>query len=467
MVKYTRKREGGSYRAPIERLERFRLRICNAHGTITPEYYYIVPDNVFILLPNSCGLPTSTNDVVSESIFFPAEEGAALFMDRFLKGGTRTETGAQFTVYVPGDILPIHVFDFNSMLAWKTDELQFGYVGIFLPGALVNLPFLHHPVAPTGVERNLFKLRWYPTPAGEIYPYIPEGRLDIAQNFCMTIINYLRTAGPHYKEMLKKYKDIHARTITRSDCLQILDKLIPMIPQNTIAPAIVETRQHAYSMYDVVNHCEMKKTDAPLIILMNACRSLQEQEAVDFDTDMTPSKPSMMLIRALSNAVHTDEKATSLNIKQIQAFRDVKGLPSIPFPVMKYDALFTFLSETFIAYNPETDSAYKPLMDLLESFMIMLRDYKPFGIKPRATAYMEENIDRIHAQVTELAATAAATATTAKNVLIKAEKTEAIVRLKRRREALKTTRLQRKSRKENTTNINRELASIKDELDRL
>jgi hypothetical protein len=454
MGKYTRKRKGGSYRAPMDGLSKFHLRICTAHGAVTPEYFYVVPDNVFLLLPNSCGVKTTTDEVISDPIFLPGKEGYEYFMHRFFKEGGRTESGARFTVYVPGDILPVHVFYFLSLLSLK-EKIRFGYTGIFLPGSLNRLPFLHHPVALP--RSNFYALRWVNPNAS-----LPHDN-DIAQNFSMVLLTYLREKGHSYREYLKKYAEFHQTTMSYSDCYRLLNEVIPIIPENLLAPTILQTGQHAYSLYDIVDHCKMsKKTDSPLIILMNACRTLQEREVVDFETDETPSKPSMPLIRTLSAAGHTDDKATSLNMKNIQAFRDTKGLPAMPFSVMKHDALFAFLSQTFTAYNPETDSAYKPLLDLIEPFMIILGEYRPFGEKQRATSYMEANIDRIHARETELAAVAAA----GKNAHNKAEKAETILRLKRRRESLKATRFHSKSKAEKS-NINGKLKIIKEELNTL
>lgn len=460
MGKYTRKRKGGSYRPPMDGLSKFHLRICTAHGAITPEYFYVVPDNVFLLLPNSCGVSTSTNDVISDPLFLPGKEGYEYFMHRFFKEGGRTESGARFTVYVPGDILPVHVFHFLSLLSLK-EKIRFGYTGIFVPGSLSRLPFLHHPVALP--SSNFYALRWVNPTTTESYHVVPHDH-DIAQNFSMVLLKYLREKGHNYREYLKKYAEFHQTTMSYSDCYRLLNEVIPIIPENLLAATIVQTGQHTYSLYDIVDHCVMskKKTDSPLIILMNACRTLQEREVVDFETDETPSKPSMALIRTLSAAGHTDDKATSLNMKNIQAFRDTKGLPAIPFPVMKHDALFAFLSQTFTAYNPETDSAYKPLLDLIEPFMNMLGEYRPFGEKQRATAYMEENIDRIYARAAELAAIAAA----GKNAHNKAEKAETILRLKRRRESLKATRFHTKSKTEKST-INSELKTIREELNTL
>ena len=402
MVRHTRRKKGGSYRTPIRPIDNIHLRILNAHGSISPEYYYIVPDNVYLVLPNECGLSTSEAHVVTQPIFETPEEGMRTFRERFVQDGARTAEGAPFTVYEPGDILPVHVFEFYPFLspyAFLREAIhyaKFGYVGLFEPGSLQHLPFLHDPrvVAGLGPKDNSYQLDWYNPP-----PYAFGTHPLSLQNYCIAVMEYLKTKGSAYKKLLDRYSDVVIYKLTRLECVRMLKTLLPVIPENSMAPTILTTGNYHYSLYDIVEHCVAQRTDAnPMYILINACRSLQESVLGLNEelTVLTTSKPSLSLVRAISSSVHTDDGTAAVNMKTINMLRRKKGLRSYDHSVIKYDQLRTVLGETRSLYTPETDTEYAGLMSKVDGLLGILHAYAPTAFDAVfATKYMVEHIDRI------------------------------------------------------------------------
>jgi len=481
MVKHTRKiknkRNGGSYRTPMNPITDFHLRILTAHGTISPEYYYIVPDNVYLLLPNECGVRTTTAEVVSQSLFQPAEEGVRTFFDRFVKGGSKTAEGAPFTVYEPGDILPMHVFTFDSRLRGvhsfvrkATSDFTFGFVGAFQPGSLEKLPFVDHAVVDgDGIKNNHFLLVWKDMERGydfdtRTYNFYPKFHW-VLQNYCMEVLNYLRTKGETYLEILKPYIGATSGSLTREQCADIFRYIIPVIPENTMASKILATGEYRYSMHDVIAHFSSQIVHSkPLIILMNTCRSLQETETLEVDWNdnvVKKGKPSLALVRTVSNYGHTNDSDVAVNMKAINAFRATKGLSSVNDTVLKYDQMLAILAETYASYNSATDSVSGPLMKKMEPLLDVLGSYAPRPVDAVvATKYMDEHVGRIkaNAEARAIAATAASAAAAAAEGA--AQKARDLAALKRRRDKLKEDIAFLKRGKKNTGELKAELSAV-------
>jgi len=458
-------------------IDEFHLRVLNAHGTISPEYYYIVPDNVYLLMPNTCGVRTTTSDVVSQSVFESPEDGAKRFRSRFVKGGTNTSKGAPFTVYEPGDIIPIHVFTFspllsgvNSFLRATSAEFPFGFVGTFQPGSLEKLPFLNNAIVDDAAKNNYFRLLWVDlirqyNLETRRYFYVPNNSY-IIQNYCMTLLDYLRSLGDPYKEVLRPYAGLMNGDLTREQCRNIIKFLLPVIPENSMSRTILDTGRYDYSLYDVVDHLS-SKDNAPVIILFNACRSLQEAARLESawnDDDPKAVKPSMALVRAISESGHTNDSDAAVNMKAIRAFRAAKGLSMDTSIVLKYDQLAGLLRETYASYNPDSDVLFAPLMRKLLPLLDILGSYTPPSGEPVfATKYMDANMARIYGHIE--ASTRRATETAA--VAEKEGQERELTALKRRRDKLKIDRMTLKKGKRNTTEINVELASVTEQIRRL
>lgn len=476
-MRHTRKRKGGSYRTPMNPMDEFHLRVLNAHGTITPEYYYIVPENVYLLMPNTCGVRTTTSDVVSQSIFESPEEGAKQFRSRFVKGGMNTSKGAPFTVYEPGDIVPIHVFAFSpllsgvhSFLRTTSAEFPFGFVGTFQPGSLEKLPFLNNAIADGDAKNNYFRLLWVDLIrqydlVTRRYFYVPNNSY-IIQNYCMTLLDYLRSFGDPYKEVLRPYAGLVNGDLTREQCRNIIKFLLPVIPENSMSKTILDTGKYEYSLYDVVDHLS-SKDGTPVIILFNACRSLKEATRLESawnDDDPKTTKPSMALVRAISESGHTNDSEGAVNMKAIRAFRAAKGLSMDTSIVLKYDQLAALLRETYASYNHESDVLFAPLMRKLLPLLDILGSYTPPSGEPVfATKYMDANMARIYGDIEESTRRAAETAAVAE----KEGRERELTALKRRRDKLKIDRMTLKKGKRNTTELNVELATVTEQIRRL
>ena len=130
--------KGGSYSIPLRPEDRpaadYDLNILTAHGEITPDYYYIVPDNTIIILPNACGLVLKVDESAADYLFMEPTEAKAAFERDFMT--TTGKRRAPFTAYFPGDIMPLHLFTFSPLLHIYPGQFTMGFVGVFKPGAL-------------------------------------------------------------------------------------------------------------------------------------------------------------------------------------------------------------------------------------------------------------------------------------------------------------------------------------------
>jgi hypothetical protein len=460
MVRKTRKikqsrKKGGSYRTPMDPIENFNIRIMNAHGSISPEYYYIVPENVYLLLPNTCGVSASADDVAAQSLFQTPEEGIKTFLNRFVKGGSKA-AGTPFTVYEPGDIIPMHVLSFDPRFAItqyflrrEVPNYNFGFVGIFRPGSLEKLPFLNDALVDEGPKINLFQLIWkdFNSRKSENANYSTESW--VIQRYCKTLLNYLKRMGDIYTEYLRPYEDIDVGTMTREQCDNIIRFLLPVIPESYMAYRILASKIYTYSMYDIITEVVSKRAnDHPLFVVMNTCRSLQERG----------SKPSMAIVRAISNASHTNSDPAAVNMNTINNFRKAKGLSLHKHAVLKYDQLRTFLRETKESHNPLTDTEFNPVISRIESLLAVLSDYIPPAEDiVSATIYMNNNIARIHGEIEESLRIVAAEAEGVK-------KDRDLLLLKRRRDKLKDDIAVLKRGKGNATALKAELSSILEQI---
>jgi len=465
-------------------IEKFDIRIVNGHGSISPEYYYIVPENVYLLMPNTCGVPTAAVDVVAQSLFQTPEEGVKTFIDRFVKGGVKAATATPFTVYEPGDILPMHVFSFDPRLATKDyflrkeiNNYKFGYVGVFEPGGLEKLPLVNDAIVDYGKEKNnLFRVVWVDLKVRideGVYKYSPSNPA-IIQIFCIKLLKYLRSLGGAYPDYLRSLENYTVVNITREHCNSMFYYLLPLIPQNHMASRILATNRYDYSMNEIITELVSKRADdKPLFVLFNTCRSLLEKDSTksawNENNVIKRNKPSMALVRAISAAGHTNSDPVAVNMNTINNFRKSKGLSVHRPAVIKYDELLALLAETKGSYNSSTDAEFAPLMAKIESLITTLSAHSPSAVVVGATKYMNYQIAELRdeslrrsAAVAE--ATAAEEAATAE--ADKARKERELVMLKRRRDKIKDDIAALKrgkmndSKKESIATLKTELASV-------
>ena len=449
-------------------IDEFHLRILNAHGTISPEYYYIVPDNVYLMMPNTCGVKTMTSDVVTQSIFEAPEDGVRTFRERFM--GAKTAEGNSFTVYEPGDIIPIHIFNFSPTLGTRAflrnavGTIEFGYVGTFRPGSLHSLPFLDDATPLYTRKDNFYGIVWQPGFEKVTDEYFPKEKY-IIQNYCLAIINYLKTLGDAYNDILRPFNTVTRVGLTRSACVDIMKLLLPVIPENSMAPKILASGEYRYSLHDIVEHFSYERSDdKPMIVLFNACRTLKEDGKMEWNGNTVDTvKPSMALVRAMSASVRRNDSDATVNMKLVNTLRIKKGMPIYPYSVIKYDQLSAILHETYAAYNAETDAEFRLLIGKLAPLLEVLAAYRPPATAVEATKYMNTHLPRIYAESNASARRVAE----AKEAVEKTKHERELLLLKRRRDKLKMDKLALKKAKKNTTAIDVELDSIVEEIRRL
>jgi len=489
MIRRSRKiKRGGSYRTPMNPIEKFDIRIVNGHGSISPEYYYIVPENVYFLMPNTCGVPTAATDVAAQSLFQTPEEGVKTFIDRFVKGGVKAATAAPFTVYEPGDILPMHVFSFDPRLAIKdyflrkeTKHYKFGYVGVFEPGALEKFPLVNDAIVDFEAEKNnLFRVVWADLKVRideGVYKYSPH-HPAIIQIYCIKLLNYLRSLGGKYTDYLRPFENYTVVNITREHCNSMFYYLLPLIPQNSMASRILATNRYDYSMNDIVTEIVSKRADdKPLYVLFNTCRSLLEKystkSAWNDNNVIKRNKPSMALVRAISAAGHTNSDPVAVNMNTINNFRETKGLSPHIQAVIKYDDLLALLGETRGVYDFSTDAEFASLMAKIESLITILSVHKPSDEAVGATKFMNSQIAEARDESMRRAAAdaeAAAAEEVAKAEATKVANERELIMLKRRREKIKEdiSILKRgkmnDSKKERIATLKTELASVLEQI---
>ena len=439
-------------------------------------------------MPNSCGVPTAAVDVAAQSLFQTPEEGVKTFIDRFVKGGVKAATAAPFTVYEPGDILPMHVFSFDPRLAIKdlflrkeTNNYKFGYVGVFEPGALEKFPLVNDAIVDyEEAKNNLFRVVWIDLKVRideGVYKYSPN-HPAIIQIYCIKLLKYLRSLGGAYPDFLRALENYTVVNITREHCNAMFQQLLPLIPQNSMASRILATARYNYSMNDIITELVSKRADdKPLFVLFNTCRSLMEKDATksawNENNVIKRNKPSMALVRAISAAGHTNSEPVAVNMNTINNFRKMKGLSVQRHAYIKHDELRALLGETRGSYDASTDAEFAPLMAKIESLITILSAYSPSADVVGATKYMNYQIAEARDESmrrSAAAAKAAATDEAASAEAAAAAKERELVLLKRRREKIKDdiSILKRgkmnDSKKESVATLKTELASVLEQI---
>jgi len=460
----TRKtKKGGSYLVPIRVADRPRddydLHILIAHGSISPEFYYVVPPNVILLMPNACGLPLSSAKQATDYLFMtPADAKGAFERDFFeTAGGSLAKLRSEFTVYLPGDIMPLHQFTFDPVLGktpflqGRRDKLNFGFVGLFQPGGLHSTPITKDAYPYTDAP-NLYNVPFKEgiyLIGGKTYYRNPFRFAEILISNALAY--YSKQTDPLYRSLYPKLapalnaivgtaKRVVGGTyeiqLLRGDTSQwlvatdphkaatdLMELVLPVMPENQLAPKILETGRRAFFLHEIV-----KPAAQPQIYLLNSCRSLHEKgengrnwfnaanskpvkkESFNF------TKPSMSLVRTISESGKKE-----LNMGKINAFRSSKGLPPNTETVLKYDSFRTLLEETVAVYDAEADMAYGPLVEDIQSVLAHLRTYEP-AVRVAESTAAEETLEMerkaaIAALEAERAAVAAAAVVTRKETI--------------------------------------------------
>ena len=420
MPRQTRRRHrGGSYTIPVRPSDRpadYDFFLLTGHGEITPEFYYIVPDNVLLLLPNMCGVPLAASKTATSYLFSSPAQAIKEFEYDFFEtaaagAGARAPSRlvSPFTVYLPGDILPLHQFYFSPCLGWekfvngRSNQLDFGFVGLFRPGALHKHPLL--PLFKSHPYPNIYSLEFgAPTNVAQASSYkksiakaiqyfIVSKEYDykiLGQEAAVLVgsdIDY-RTKGDFYDSFRKgdpKYVESYINV--RSNAVKVINTLIPTIPENILYESVLKEKKKIFFLNEIV-----KPSEKPSIYLINTCRSLFEDATApvfELASAYVPnmSKPSMKLVRTVSNVGKQE-----FNMKRLNEFRISKGLSVETPQVMKYDALAAYLKSSMDAYDTEADTIYAPLFEGLQSVYSQLISYVP-TVRVKASETAERRLE--------------------------------------------------------------------------
>lgn len=418
-----RRRHGGSYAIPVRPSDRpadYDLFLLTGHGEITPEFYYIVPDNVLLLLPNMCGVPLAASKTATSYLFSTPEQAIKDFEIDFFGAAVPASAGAgshaapsrlssPFTVYVPGDILPLHQFYFSPCLGWekfvngRSNRLDFGFVGLFKPGALHKHPLLplfkSHPYPNIyslefGAPTNAYQASSYKKSIAKVIQYFIASKdynySRLGQEAAARVgseVDY-RTKKDFYDSFRKgdpKYVEPYINV--RPNAVNVINMLIPNIPENVLHEFVLNDKKKIFFLNEIV-----KPSEKPAIYLINTCRSLLEEAtepSFELESAYVPnmSKPSMKLVRTVSNVGKQE-----FNMKRLNEFRISKGLLVETPQVIKYDALAAYLKSSIDAYDAETDKMYAPLFEGLQTVYSQLTSYVP-TVRIKASETAERHLE--------------------------------------------------------------------------
>lgn len=414
-----RRHMGGSYTVPpiksTDLKVPYDVNIVCAHGSITPEYYYVVPDNVLLILAQECGTKLNVLDSASHAMFETPENGNKMFEDQFIKGDVKLPT--KYTVYVPGDILPLHGFSFNPMfsksrqyVAGYLNDIGFGFVGVFKPGSLYDNSILAACDQYPGYTGNYFifnktgsKLERITARTEYDYKTFYNGILELANHLytdnpelygpiLLDKLKWLKKPGTKnedflnnmYKLILTEFKYSGASYIdnpylsdtlpTRDVLVKTYQELLPLIPENILSQDIIKENKIDYTLNELVN--KIANPEKQNIFLINSCRSLHEPVAVSWNNKDV--KPSSELVKIISNLGKNEEMRASVNMNTINNFRIKKGLEPIKKSVIRFDELLSILLETQGNYNVEKDknSNISKIIPSIDTLIRVLQNYK-------------------------------------------------------------------------------------------
>lgn len=309
--------KGGSYTVPIRDLpDHYSIRFINAHGEISPEIFYIVPDKTYLIMPNVCGVPTHISQTFTDPLYIPYDEALKSFRNKFVELTKLGDTS--YTVFLPGDIIPMQTFQFDPSLPYSKEEALFGFVGVFAPSVFSNNLFIQNMIKfkMVGAD-NVFSIPWKNINIllFEILEYIRlylntldkdrKGRPN-SEIFRIykTILDKISGVKTTIKQSLEEdtrltftYGIIFENAYTRSlsqrinydkikginliASLQAIRYLLPLIPENMINELISEivVKDTEYKLKKISINQIVEKTRDPSVdnfFIINSCRSLRE-----------------------------------------------------------------------------------------------------------------------------------------------------------------------------------------------
>lgn len=431
------KTSGGAYKIPLRDtnlVEPYTTRYINAHGEISPEIFYVIPEKTYILMPNVCGVSTSTRQTFSEPLYLNREETDTSFRMRFT-------TGSGYTVFQPGDIIPLQTLRFDPTLkSTIPDKLFFGFVGVFSEGILKESPILKNLIKHK-ISDNVFEYHWKDlgsfifdllehirnflniqekdtkgkpiTPIYTVYKLI----LDTICGFPVTIYDALNTSTlkifndniyriDYMKSKVTYIGENYTKKIPYAILLSSLRHLLPLIPENSINKSIGNLILDAYREKRFVSrkgiHEVIEETRDPTkntFFILNACRSLLEERTTTWNIDSTLSntmnksinltKYSAKLISKIDT--YTQQNITNpyatINMNLINELRGKRGFKKIIQPILTYHELEEIFRQT-ISISTFEDREFTSMLDLMKDIVKELEVYTPIQ-RVKATEDME------------------------------------------------------------------------------
>lgn len=461
VIKYTKNKtqknyHGGAYKAPLRPADfilddKHSIQYICAHGEISPEIFYVVPKGVYVLLPNVCGVATSVTHTISDPIYQNKDDADSIFRKKFITGEL-SDKGAQFTVFTPGDIMPMQTFIFSPFVGRiKKNKTMFGFVGVFEPSILNDNP-LYTSIKTLRIYDNIFqlndaqlrKLLWdvmnylkngFGTkPTGPIYGLYREclRRLintsvkteDLLKYDVRIIISHpeISVLPEFYRQKLIIYNDVLDK-IPINLVIYCLNILIHTIPENNLANLISKkylesvksnSKQPLFSIKTLVDNAKIEEGNTYFVV--NACRSLMERKGgIGFNLEHNEEIPgsAAATMTAMATAVYSrpnsskysaeiiskidafalnadGDPTTALNMNNINAVRKANGLDTIRKDVFHYSELREIFRET-VTRSLADPGPYSVLIERLKEVVGKLENYRPIE-EVRATSRIKEEV---------------------------------------------------------------------------
>lgn len=349
-----------AYSIPIRNLsEHYSIRFINAHGDISPEIFYVVPDKTHIIMPNVCGVPTSTSQTFTNPLYQSIDEAIKSFENKFVKQSIEKDT--TYTVYTPGSIIPMQTFLFDPTLPFNKNNLLVGFVGVFGPSSFFENSFIKNVVQFKLADAdNVLSVPWKKvnlflfeilehiriylnsfdkdskgrpiTPIYRIYKIIldtlSESKIPIRQSleedtrtiFSYGPMSYERTGIDEYiLGLIREKIDIpKINGIKYTKSLEAIRYLLPLIPENILGELVSQSMLeniHKKLTRISINKI-VEKTHEPSIdtyYVVNACRSLMESK------ENTPSEFNFLANETKESVSTVENKYTKIDTSKYSA----------------------------------------------------------------------------------------------------------------------------------------------------
>jgi hypothetical protein len=354
-------RKGGAYSIPIRDIkEHYAIRLVNAHGEISPEIFYVVPDKSYLIMPNICGVPTGIFQTFTDPAYLPIDKAFESFRQKF---GVIGEV--PYTIFTPGDIIPMQTFLFDPTLPTSEKDIKVGFVGVFGPSVFFNNPFIQDArkfqylgadnvfsIPLKNVNMFMFELLEYIrlhlntldkdskgkplSPIYRIYKTILDSlagvkisvRQSLEEDTRMTFsqgpVSYGTGLDEYILSMSRgRFSKEKIEKIKYNKSLEAIRYLLPLIPENMIGSTVgqmllenINKKLTRISINQIIEKTRDPSVDTYFVI--NACRSLRESKDVP-EFDFMADSVEVVAAAAAAAATDKNDKYKTINTSKYSA----------------------------------------------------------------------------------------------------------------------------------------------------